>query len=48
MDKTIDIFFDDLKEEKQQEVLKAFEIEKPEDMNWDVIPLTIVSTPEEE
>lgn len=48
MEKVIDIFFDDLKEEKQQEILEAFKIEKPEDMNWDIIPLAEVYTPEEE
>jgi len=41
--KEVEIYFHDLSEEKQKEVLGAFEIEKPEDMNWDVIPLAIIN-----
>ena len=43
MEKVIEIFFDDLKEDKQKEILEAFGVEKPEDMNWDVFPLAIIN-----
>jgi len=43
MTKAIDVFFADLSEEKQKEILEAFKIEKPEDMNWDVFPLAIIN-----
>lgn len=34
----IDIYFDDLKEHKQDEIKEEFGVE-PEDMNWDTIPI---------
>ncbi len=38
----VEIYFHDLSQDKQKEILKAFEIEKPEDMNWDIYPVAIV------
>jgi len=33
------IYFDDLKKECQRELLKFYGVDKPEDMNWDVVPV---------
>ena len=45
--KTVPIYYADLNEETQKALLEAYVIAKPEDMNWDVIPLTtIVVEPE--
>ena len=42
MGKTVEILFDDLIESKRQEVLEAFEIDSPEEMNWDIAPIAII------
>ena len=42
MGKTIEIMFDDLIERKQDEILKEFEIDNPQEMNWDVAPIAIL------
>ena len=42
MGKTIEIMFDDLVEEKKEEILKKFEIDNPEEMNWDIAPIAII------
>ena len=38
----IRIMFNDLIPKKQKEVLEAYGIMKPEEMNWDVFPLVII------
>lgn len=38
----IEIYFDDLSEAKQKELLEAVGVKTAEDMNWDVIPITTV------
>ena len=43
----IEIYFKDLKEEKQKELLKGLRIEKPEDANLDVFPISICHTHED-
>ena len=48
MDKTVTIFFNDLTEEAQDRVLKAYDLERPEEMNWDVFPLVELPIPQEE
>ena len=40
--KEIELYFDDLVPEKKKELLKAMGLEKPEDINWDVFPLTTI------
>jgi len=40
--KEIEIYFDDLVPETKKEILKAMALEKPEDANWDVFPLTTI------
>jgi hypothetical protein len=40
--KTIEIMFDDLVESKKKEILKGIGIKKPEEMNWDIVPITII------
>jgi hypothetical protein len=40
--KTIEIMFDDLAESKKKEILKEFETDSPEEMNWDIAPIAIV------
>lgn len=42
----IDIMFDDLKEEAQQQVLDLYEIESPEEANLDTVPLFVLDAPE--
>jgi hypothetical protein len=39
---TVEIMFEDLSERKKREILKTFGIKNPEEMNWDIIPITIV------
>lgn len=42
------IYFRDLTEEKQKEVLEAYGIESEKDGNFDLFPLTILYVEEEE
>jgi len=44
----IEIYFKDLKENKQKEFLEALKIKEPEEMNWDAFPLAIYETIEGE
>jgi len=44
----IDIWFDDLCEERQQELLNSFGIIRKEEMNWNVIPIATVPVSQEE
>jgi hypothetical protein len=39
---TIEIYFADLCEEKQKEMLEAVGVNGPEEMNWDAFPLTSI------
>lgn len=41
------IYFYDLNKETQKELLEFFEVNKPEQMNWDTMPI-IVFTNEED
>jgi len=38
------IYWDDLREEAQQELLDAFDIQSPKDLNWDeqLVPVAMV------
>jgi hypothetical protein len=36
----VEIYFQDLKKAKQKELLALYEVSTPEDMNWDVFPIT--------
>jgi hypothetical protein len=40
-----DIHFDDLKHDKQRELLETFGLTNPAQANWEVIPLTFVAHP---
>jgi hypothetical protein len=40
--KTIEIMFDDLIDSKKEQILKEFEIDNPEEMNWDIAPIAII------
>ena len=42
MGKTVEIMFDDLVEDKKEKILKEFEINNQEEMNWDIVPIAIV------
>lgn len=46
---SVEIYFDDLKPEKQKELLKAIGADEPKEMNWDVPigPIAIVDFEEE-
>jgi hypothetical protein len=39
--------FDDLKEEKQKEILEAFKVKDKKEMNWDIFPITTIEFEEE-
>ena len=41
---TIEIMFDDLKEEIQKEILEAYGIESPSEMNWEIVPIAVLET----
>ena len=41
----LEIMFDDLSIEKQKALLEAHGITDKKDMNWDVIPVTIIPLP---
>ena len=43
MDETFEIYFHNLTEETQTELLAYFGLKAPEEMNWDVFPLVILS-----
>ena len=36
---TLELYFSDLTPEAQARVLEFYQIESPEDLNWDVVPL---------
>ena len=38
----IEITFWDLTEEKQKELLKAYKVREPEEMNWDICPIAVL------
>ena len=38
----IEIYFDDLKEEVQKEILEIYGIKGPEELNADVMPLAVI------
>ena len=38
----IEIYFYDLNEEKQAELLEAAGLSSPKDANWDVMPIAVV------
>lgn len=42
MDNTFELYFSDLTEDAQQEILKRAGVKSPEDMNWDVFPITTI------
>lgn len=42
MNTTFELYFSDLTEEAQQEILEKAGVKKPEDMNWDVFPITTI------
>lgn len=42
MVKTFEIFFSDLTEEAQQQLLGCFKIKEASEMNWDIFPIAQV------
>lgn len=42
MDTIFELYFTDLTEEAQKELLEKAGVESPEDMNWDVFPITTI------
>ena len=38
----VEIYFDDLTSQTQQELLDAFGVQTPEEMNWDIFPVTTI------
>lgn len=43
-----EIYFDDLNEEKQEDILETAGIETAEEMNLDVFPLVVTNLPTEQ
>ena len=39
-EKIVEIFFLDLSSEKQNDLLKLYEVKDPKEMNWDVFPIS--------
>ena len=48
MSKTLEIMFDDLNSEAQQEVLRFYDCKTPEDGNFDIAPLFVLELEESE
>lgn len=44
----IEITFWDLTEEKQKELLKAYKVREPEEMNWDICPIAALELADDE
>lgn len=42
MSKRIEIMFCDFKEQMQKELLEAHHVTSPDEMNWDVLPITVL------
>jgi len=42
-----EIMFSDLIPEAQKKLLRAFHVRSPEDMNWDVVPISVIPLPDE-
>jgi len=40
---TVEIYYGDLSDEKQEELLEAHGIESPDEANWDVFPVATAS-----
>lgn len=40
---TVEVFYDDLNPEAQAELLKFYHVSKPQQMNWDVFPIFILT-----
>jgi hypothetical protein len=38
----MEIYFEDLNERKQKQILRKMKIEKPEDANLDLVPLAVI------
>lgn len=38
----IEIFFHDLSEEARRALLEAYNVDSPEEMNWDVFPVDVL------
>lgn len=38
----IEIMFEDLVGSKKREILKRIGMKKPEDMNWDIVPIAMI------
>lgn len=46
--KVVEIYFADISEEKQKELLKLFRVNSSEEMNWNLFPITLIEEPEHE
>jgi len=44
----MDLMFSDLKEDAQKRILELFNIKDPREMNWDVVPITVIAAPEDD
>ena len=45
---TIEIYYDDLKDEKKAELNLIYGIENASDMNWDIVPLAVIELDDKE
>ena len=42
----VEIYFSEVSKEVQEELLELFEIDNPEDMNWNSFPIAVINKPE--
>lgn len=42
----VEVFFDDLVGVKQKELLRAYKVDSPSDLNWDIVPIAIIEVEE--
>lgn len=44
--RTVEIYFNDISEAKQKQLLEIFNVDSPSQMNWDVFPVAVISAEE--
>ena len=44
----VEIFFNELPKEKQEELLELYKVKSPKEMNWDTILVTTIEEPQDE
>lgn len=42
----IEIYFEDLTEDAKKKILEVFNAKSPDEYNWEIVPIAVVSIPE--